>query len=113
MGKKGKALRSKLKAQKKRAVKQANRAKYAAWKAAGENTKSFRGKKRLKKKKGFGEKGKHLIADCGNVGCLKCNPVERKPKVVLNRRQSLQLIKKMFPDKPKKLQRGQKRIKTL
>jgi len=108
MGKKGKKKRGEKARIKKRARKAANRAKYDAWRAAGTNSKSFRQRKRAKKK-GSGDKGKHLIADCGNVGCLKCNPEERRPKRVLNKRKTMELIKRMFPFKPKKLQRGQKR----
>ena len=103
MGKKGKALRSQAAAQAKRSRKIANRAKYAAWRDAGTNSKSFRQRKNSKKK-GSNTKGLHLVADCGNVGCLRCNPAERKPVRILNKRQSLELIRKMYPTPKEKVE---------
>jgi hypothetical protein len=97
MGKKAKKLRSDKKKMAKKSQKAANRAKYDAWRNAGTNSKSFRQRKKAKKKTGNNDKGKHLIHDCGNVGCLKCNPMERKPVIILGRRQTLELIRRMFP----------------
>lgn len=57
--------------QRKRAIKMANKAKYAAWRAAGENSKSLRATRKAKSKKSpF--KHRHLITHCGNPACSKC-----------------------------------------
>lgn len=69
MSKKSKAAAKELRLQKKRALKNANKAKYAAWKQAGENSKSYRSVKR--KKNGKTAKGLHLTF-CGNLACKKC-----------------------------------------
>lgn len=83
--------------------KRANRAKYDAWRDSGNNSKSFRAKKRSNKK-GSSEKGKHLVSNCGNQGCQKCNPRDRKKDIVLSIIDSIKLIRKMFPDKKPNLQ---------
>lgn len=68
MSKKSKAAAKELRLQKKRALKNANKAKYAAWKQAGENSKSYRSSKRSNSKS---SKGLHLTF-CGNLACKKC-----------------------------------------
>ena len=103
MGKKGKKLRSDLKKMKKVAQKRANRAMYDSWRDSGNNSKSFRAKKRSKKQ-GTGEKGKHLVSNCGNQGCQRCNPRDRKKQIILSIRNSIRLINKLFPVKKLKPQ---------
>jgi hypothetical protein len=82
MGQKGKSKRKELKKQKKRAVKAANKAKYAAMKQSGENSKSKRftlRAKRTLKAKPFD----HPQGPCGNIGCKKCDSygIHRKQEV--------------------------------
>ena len=69
MSKSSKARAKDLRLQKKRAIKSANKAKYASWKQAGENSKSYRSIKRKKNSKTA--KGLHLTF-CGNPACVKC-----------------------------------------
>lgn len=111
MGKKAKKLRSDRKKMAKKGLKAANRAKYEAMRNAGTNSK--RQKKNAKKKNGMGEKGKHLVSNCGNVGCIRCNPGERPKIKVLGVQATLALIKEKFKLKPAKPQRvgGQKKAK--
>lgn len=71
MSKKSKAISKDNNLKKKRALRAANRAKYAMWKAAGENSKSTRAVRKGKKKRSP-NKHKHLIAHCGNPACKKC-----------------------------------------
>lgn len=71
MSKSSKAKTKNDNLQKKRALKAANKAKYETWRRLGENTKSRRVTIRGRKKRGK-DKGKHLIADCGNIACKKC-----------------------------------------
>ncbi len=60
----------------KRARKAAAQAKYAAWKAAGQNTKSKRASLRVKQlRKKTVRSGRHPTGPCGNVGCKLCNPI--------------------------------------
>lgn len=93
MGRAGKKLRSDRKKMAKKALKAANRAKYDAMRNSGNNSK--RQKKNAKKKKGMGSKGKHLVSNCGNVGCMKCNPQPRPKIKVLDTKQTLELIKNL------------------
>ena len=58
----------------KRAKKDAQRAKYAAWAAAGTNKKSARAKARAKAGKGIARVGRHQDGPCTNEGCSRCNP---------------------------------------
>lgn len=106
MGKKGKKLRSDKKKAAKASLKARNRAYYDGLRDSGNNSK--RAKRKSKKKGGLGDKGKHLIHNCGNIGCLKCNPDERRPQTVLSRKDSLALIKSLYPVKKRKRQRGEK-----
>lgn len=70
MSKKSKTAAREKRLQKKRAIKAGNKAKYASWAKAGENTKSFRFKKK-KTSKSF--KGLHIVfTNCGNPACKKC-----------------------------------------
>lgn len=70
MSKKAKLLAKEKRLQKKRAIKAANKAKYLAWKQAGENTKSYRNRQKSKKNaKSY--KGLHPFF-CGNLACAKC-----------------------------------------
>jgi len=109
MGKKGKKIRSDRKKIAKASLKARNRAHYDALRDSGNNSK--RAKRNKKKQGGSTGKGKHLIHDCGNIGCLKCNPEVRTPMRVLNRKESMTLIKNMFPFKKRKLMRGEKLTK--
>jgi hypothetical protein len=70
MSKASKSRARERRAQQKRARKQANRALYQSWAKAGENTKSFRNRKKSKKVKSR-DKGKHLTL-CGNPACTRC-----------------------------------------
>jgi len=101
MGKKGKKLRADIKKMAKKAQKARNRAHYDALRDSGNNSK----RQRLSKKKGRSpEKGKHLVHNCGNAGCQKCFPDERKPRTVLNNAASLKLINKLYSVKAAKPQ---------
>jgi hypothetical protein len=100
MGKKGKKIRSDRKKIAKQSLKARNRAHYDGLRDSGNNSK--RAKRNKSKKGGSTDKGKHLIHNCGNVGCLNCNPEERKLVRVLNHKESLKIINRMFPyRKPK------------
>lgn len=95
-GKKGKKLRSDKKKAAKKALKARNRAYYDSLRDSGNNQKS-RSARKAKKRKGIGDKGKHLIADCGNVGCLKCNPMERRSVKVLSGKELRKFLNDKFP----------------
>jgi hypothetical protein len=112
MGKKGKKLRSDAKKLKKKAEKARNKAYYEGLRLSGNNSKRDKNKKKKGKGKRSGDKGKHLIHNCGNIGCQKCYPEDRKKVTVLNKRETRDLIKKLFPIQKKKLQRGQKVTKA-
>lgn len=73
MGKIGRAKRKEKKLQKKRAIKAANRARYAELKRLGQNSKSKRFLKGCKKNK-LVNYISHPDGFCGNVGCKKCDP---------------------------------------
>lgn len=66
---KSKERRKKLK----KARKEANQAKYDAWKKAGTNTKSKRARSRIQKNK-LVNLVKHSNGECGNPPCKKCYP---------------------------------------
>ena len=61
----------------KQSKKRANRAVYDSRRDSGTNSKSFRARKRSKNGRSQ-DKGKHLVSNCGNIGCQKCNPRERE-----------------------------------
>lgn len=72
MSKKAKSEAKARRLAKKRALKAANKAKYLSWKQAGENSKSYRARKKAQKdsKK---LKGLHLaFYYCGNPACTTC-----------------------------------------
>jgi hypothetical protein len=107
MGKKGKKLRSDKKKAAKKSLKARNRAYYDSLRDSGNNSK--RAKRKAKKKGGTGNKGKHLIHNCGNIGCQKCYPDDdRKPKVVMNNKATLKFLRSTYPIKKRKPQRGEK-----
>lgn len=101
MGKKGKKIRSDKKKVAKQALRARNHSYYEGLRDSGNNSK----RQKAKKKKGRStEKGKHLVANCGNIGCQKCYPNDRNKITILGRTASLKLIKKMFPLKEAKPQ---------
>lgn len=75
MSKKAKTASRERRKREKRARKDANRARYAAMRDAGQN----------RKKKGGDETGKgtlriqrHPTGDCGNIGCVRCSPIAQE-----------------------------------
>lgn len=74
MGKGSRNRRKQKRLQAKRARKAANRAEYESRKFAGINNKSKRSLLAAKKKK-LRPKFKHAVANCGNIGCKKCNHI--------------------------------------
>lgn len=74
MSKKKKSIAKDHRRAQKKARKMAEKAKYAAWKEQGQNTKSKRVKLRAKRAQKM-RMSKHSQGPCGNVGCSKCNPV--------------------------------------
>ena len=99
MGKKGKKMRSDAKKMKKKAEKARKEAYYESLRLSGNNQKS-RSARKAKKRKGFGEKNKHLVSNCGNLGCQRCNPSDRKPQIILSLRESIKFIRDNFKVKP-------------
>jgi hypothetical protein len=72
MGKAAKSRARERRAQAKRSRKASNRALYQSWAKAGENTKSFRARKRNKNAKVSRRlKGTHPVL-CGNIACKRC-----------------------------------------
>lgn len=71
MSKKCKKLAKEKRLSKKRAIKAANKAKYAAYKLAGTNYKTKRFRKHSTKRIATIS---HPNGDCGNIGCKRCNP---------------------------------------
>lgn len=72
MSKKAKAKAKEIRLQKKRAIKAANKAKYLSWRISGENSKSFRSRKKAQKNNKK-EKGLHTaFYNCGNLACPLC-----------------------------------------
>lgn len=72
----GKGSKTKAKAKSdaaKRARKSAMKAQYQAWALDGTNKKSDRFLK--KSKRATVANSKHSQGSCGNIGCLKCNPL--------------------------------------
>lgn len=73
MSKKAKATARELRRARKAARKAAQNVQYAAWKQAGQNTKSRRAK--LRKQRSVQMRAKaHDQGPCGNIGCKRCNP---------------------------------------
>lgn len=76
----------------KRARKVANQEKYAALARAGQNKKSKRASKQGQKKKTVSAKG-HSDANCGNIGCKKCNPrPARRTKATISHKKNLKNV---------------------
>jgi len=92
MSKKAKKANSDKRKMAKQAKKRANRALYDSRRDAGTNSKSFRARKKAKGGKSQG-KGKHLVPNCGNLGCQKCNPRDVKPQVFISVKDLLKTIK--------------------
>lgn len=74
MSKKCKSEAKKRRLAKKRGRKAAEKAKYDAWKASGQNTKSKRVKLRAKRTRRV-RSVSHRTGPCGNIGCKQCNPI--------------------------------------
>jgi hypothetical protein len=74
MSKKAKSEAKKRRRSKKRAMKAAQKALYESRKREGINTKSKRVKLRAKRARRL-RLVKHRTGPCGNVGCMKCNPI--------------------------------------
>lgn len=72
MANSGKAKKHQEKMKRKRAEKQAKAAKYAS--LAGTSKKNKNIVKRQRASASSIYKHAHVMADCGNVGCKKCNP---------------------------------------
>lgn len=86
MSKKKKSEAKERRRAKKRARKAAEQAKYEAWKAAGQNSKSKRAKLRAQRlRKKTVTNVKHAKGPCGNIGCKRCNPIPQNlyPRVHL------------------------------
>lgn len=75
MSKKSKAASKQMRLNKKRAIKTSNKARYAALKLQGENTKSKRALKNGKESK-LVNKTDHTTGNCGNIGCKKCTIIK-------------------------------------
>jgi hypothetical protein len=73
MSKKAKASARALRRQRKAARKAAQNVQYAAWKLAGQNTKSRRAKLRKRRSQQV-QTQSHAQGPCGNIGCKRCNP---------------------------------------
>lgn len=76
MSKSSKAKTKAANLQKKRARKAANTAYFQSLKNAGTNKK----KKKSKRGGGNAAKGKHLVGNCGNIGCNHCSPNNGIPR---------------------------------
>lgn len=76
MGMKNRQKQRELRRSKKRARKEQNAARYAAWREAGTNGK--KSKRIVRKHKCRWQRPvrtvRHRLGPCGNVGCDKCNP---------------------------------------
>ena len=73
MSKKAKKLQKEKRLEKKRARRTANKARYAALRDSGQNSKSKRfvkNSKRMKRVKTID----HPLGSCGNIGCKRCDP---------------------------------------
>jgi hypothetical protein len=73
MSKKAKAANRELRLQRKRALKAANKARYAELKRVGQNTKSRRSLMQSKRRK-LVKMIDHKDGFCGNLACKKCFP---------------------------------------
>ena len=87
MSKKTKAASKDARLKKKRAIRNANRAKYDAWRNSGQNTKSKRVRIKSKKTKKLNLSTTHN--KCGNIGCTTCRPNQFVPRGPIMRGQEL------------------------
>ena len=55
--------------------KAAQKARYISYKESGQNSKSKRNRQKAKKEVRSVARVKHPISPCGNLGCLRCNPL--------------------------------------
>lgn len=76
MSKKCKSRSKERRLKEKRARKQANRAKYEAWRNQGVNSKSKRAQLNLKRKKKV--RNSHPEGACGNIACMRCSSIYQK-----------------------------------
>jgi len=77
MSKKSKLKSAERRKAEKLSRKIANKAMYRKWAEDGVNTKSKRAV-RKSAKSSAATKGMHIgIHDCGNIGCKRCNPMEK------------------------------------
>jgi hypothetical protein len=77
MSKKAKQINREKRLQKKRAMKAANKARYAELKRVGQNTKSRRSLMQSKRRK-LVKMIDHKDGMCGNLACKKCFPMYAK-----------------------------------
>jgi hypothetical protein len=77
MGKSARTKKAAERLKQKRAKKDAQRAKYQSFRDRGENSK--RARRQARKTVRAVKSTLHTVADCGNTGCLKCNPVNFNP----------------------------------
>lgn len=73
MSKKAKKINKEKRLQKKRAIKAANRSRYAELARLGQNSKSKRYLKQSRKSKTINIID-HSTGPCGNIACRKCDP---------------------------------------
>ncbi len=78
----GRKKRSMKRAQEKR---ERHAKKAALYKSYAEEGRKNKSKRFLRKKATSNAKGQHLMTDCGNVGCQRCNP---RPIVLCNGKMS-------------------------
>lgn len=72
---KGKQRQRLERRRKKRARKEQNATRYAAWRDAGTNgKKSKRQQQKCRRWQRSVRSTRHRLGPCGNVGCKKCNP---------------------------------------
>lgn len=70
----------------KRKRKAAMRTLYESWRDAGQNGKSKRALRNARAAK-RSRKHEHIVANCGNIGCKRCNP--REPIAINTERMTL------------------------
>jgi len=72
MSKRSKAASKQFNRKQKKALKEAQRLRYASYRDSGQNTKSVRAKANAQKNKRKARNGRHLQGACTNIGCSKC-----------------------------------------
>lgn len=80
MGKAAKTRRSEQRKRQKRSRKDQQQAVYESYKKAGTNKKSKRNAQNAKAARGVST-SKHLVSNCGNVGCERCFPDLSAPRM--------------------------------